>query len=64
MLELIKEEESLLLRLYYLADLSISEIKQITGYKDSKIKVTLHRARKSFQKEFEKKYSKELMLTS
>ena len=42
----------------------IVEIKQITGYKDSKIKITLHRARKSFQKEFEKIYGKELIMNS
>ncbi|MEZ5045728.1 MAG: sigma-70 family RNA polymerase sigma factor [Chitinophagaceae bacterium] len=47
-LELMHNEESLLLRLFYLAELSILEIKDITGFKESKIKVTLHRARKSF----------------
>jgi RNA polymerase sigma factor (sigma-70 family) len=55
-LDMIDNEESLLLRLFYLAELSIHEIKQITGFKDSKIKVTLHRARKSFQQRLEKNY--------
>lgn len=42
-----KEEEALLLRLYYLAELSIKEIQETTGFSASKIKVGLHRARKS-----------------
>ena len=58
-LDSIKQDESLMLRLFYLAEMSIKEVMDITGYKESKIKVTLHRARKSFEKEFEKKYSKE-----
>ncbi len=62
-LEQIKEEESLMLRLFYLAELSIVEIKQITGFKDSKIKVTLHRARKSFQQRLEKMYGTETTLS-
>jgi RNA polymerase sigma-70 factor (ECF subfamily) len=63
-LDMIHEEESLLLRLFYLAELSIDEIKQITGFKDSKIKVTLHRARKSFQQRLEKKYGYQITLSS
>lgn len=55
-LDMINGDESLLLRLFYLAELSIEEIKQVTGFKDSKIKVTLHRARKNFQQKLEKKY--------
>ena len=42
-----KEEEALLLRLYYLAELSVKEIQETTGFSASKIKVGLHRARKS-----------------
>ena len=61
-LGMIKEDESLLLRLYYLGELSINEIKEITGYKDSKIKVTLLRARKSFQEKLEKIYGFEITL--
>jgi len=63
-LDAIKEEESLLLRLIYLADLSIIEIKNVTGFKESKVKVTLHRARKSFQLKFQKIYGYETTLTS
>jgi RNA polymerase sigma-70 factor, ECF subfamily len=62
-LESVKEEESLLLRLYYLADLSIAEIKEITGFSDSNIKVSLYRARKSLQKEAQRVYGHELNLT-
>ncbi len=62
-LELMKEEESLLLRLFYLAELSIAEINQITGFKDSKIKVTLHRARISFHQKLEKMYGTEISMS-
>ncbi len=61
-LSMLNEEESLLLHLFYLAELSIEEIKQITGFKDSKIKVTLHRARKSFQHRLEKEYGYQITL--
>lgn len=40
--------ESLVLRLYYLEELSIEEIKKITGFSLSNTKVLLYRARKSF----------------
>ncbi len=62
-LDALKRDESLLLRLYYLAGLSISEIKQITGFKDSKIKVTLHRARKSLSELVENSYGKEFRIS-
>jgi RNA polymerase sigma-70 factor (ECF subfamily) len=62
-LDLIKEEESLLLRLFYLAERSVAEINQITGFKDSKIKVTLHRARKSFQQKLEQIYGTEITMS-
>src|SRR5690606_30583919 len=61
-LDLLKPEESLLLRLYYLAEMDIKEIMEITGFKDSKIKVTLHRARKSFYMEFQKMFRNEKMM--
>ena len=53
-LDKLKPEESLLLRLFYLSELSITEIKQITTFKESKIKVSLHRARKSFREQYQK----------
>lgn len=42
-----KEEEALLLRLYYLGELSVKEIQEVTSFSASKIKVGLHRARKN-----------------
>lgn len=44
-LQLLKTEEALVLRLFYLCELSIKEIEPITGFKNSKIKVLLHRGR-------------------
>lgn len=44
---LMKPEEALLLRLFYLCDLSIAEIMQVTDYSEPNIKVILHRARKN-----------------
>lgn len=46
----LKEEEALLLRLYYLAEKSVSEIEEITSFSGSKVKVGLHRARKEFKR--------------
>lgn len=42
-----KPDEALLLRLYYLCDLSIGDIKNVTGFSESNIKVLLHRGRKN-----------------
>jgi RNA polymerase sigma-70 factor (ECF subfamily) len=42
-----KSEEALVLRLYYLCDLSIGDIKEITEFSESNIKILLHRGRKS-----------------
>ena len=41
-------QESLLMRLFYLNDNSIEEIRSITGLTRSNIKTVLHRARKHF----------------
>lgn len=41
----LKADEALVLRLFYLCELKIREIKEITGFKESKIKVDLHRGR-------------------
>lgn len=46
-LQQLKTEESLILRLFYLCELSIKEIETITGFTNSKIKVLLHRGRKN-----------------
>ena len=52
--------DSLLLRLYYLEEKSIEEIKEITNLSTSNIKVVLHRARKRFYKLVEKTYKHEI----
>ena len=44
-LQQLKPEESLVLRLFYLCELSIKEIESITRFKTSKVKVLLHRGR-------------------
>lgn len=45
----IRSDESLILRLFYLCDLSLIEISQITGFSRSKIKVDLYRGRKNIE---------------
>lgn len=47
-LALMKPKERLMLELFYLQERPITEIKMITGFSVSNIKVLLHRARKSF----------------
>lgn len=47
-LSLMKPKERLILELFYLQENSITEIKMITGFSISNIKVLLHRARKNF----------------
>ncbi len=42
----LSKEDSLVVTLYYLAENSIPEISEITGWQNSAIKVKLHRARK------------------
>lgn len=46
--------ESLVLRLYYLAENSIKEICEMTGWSESNIKVLMHRGRKNMQELLEK----------
>ena len=46
-LKRMKSEEALLLRLYYLCDLGMKEIQQVTGYSEANIKVILHRGRRN-----------------
>ncbi len=48
-LKIMSPNESLALRLFYLNENSIKEICEITGWNKSKVKVTLHRARKSME---------------
>ena len=43
--ELLRPDEALVLRLFYLSELSMNEIEEVTGFSLSKIKVDLHRGR-------------------
>ncbi|MEO0570601.1 MAG: sigma-70 family RNA polymerase sigma factor [Bacteroidota bacterium] len=54
-LKRMKPKEALVLQLFYLKEMSISEIEEVTRLKKSNIKVLLHRARKSFMYYFNKK---------
>ncbi|MCX6325098.1 MAG: sigma-70 family RNA polymerase sigma factor [Bacteroidia bacterium] len=58
----IKSDESLLLRLFYLSELDLQEIMKVTGFKESKIKVTLFRARKNLLIELQRIFGNELIL--
>lgn len=48
-LKIMSPNESLVLRLFYLSENSIKEICEMTGWDESKAKVTLHRARKTME---------------
>ena len=52
--------ESLVLRLFYLEEYSIAEVKEVTGLNNSNVKVILHRARKRFYSVLEKSLKHEL----
>ncbi|WP_375578629.1 sigma-70 family RNA polymerase sigma factor [Marivirga tractuosa] len=43
----LKPDEALVLRLFYLCELSLKEVEDITGFSTSKVKVDLHRGRKN-----------------
>lgn len=49
-----KSDEALVLRLFYLYENTIVEIKEITGFSKSKIKVDLHRGRKNIELQLQK----------
>ena len=44
-MEVLSENEYLVITLFYLLEKSIKEIRRITGFSESKIKVLLHRSR-------------------
>lgn len=48
---LLKPDEALLLRLFYLCENNLKEIEAITRFSASKIRVTLHRGRKNLKQE-------------
>ncbi len=47
-LQRLRSDEALVLRLFYLCEMKIKEISEITGFKESKIKVDMHRGRINF----------------
>jgi len=53
-LKIMAPNESLVLRLFYLNENSVKEICEMTGWEESKVKVTLHRARKSMEQKMKK----------
>lgn len=57
----IKADEALVLRLFYLYEHSIVEIKEITRFSTSKIKVDLHRGRKNLEIQLKKLLGIEIM---
>ncbi len=59
-LKLMKPDEALVLRLFYLNELSIEESMKVSGFSKSKTKVTLHRGRKSFAEIMKSKFGKEI----
>jgi RNA polymerase sigma-70 factor (ECF subfamily) len=52
--------ESLVLRLFYLAENSIKEIREMTGWSESNTKVHLHRGRKNMQELLQKMLNTEV----
>ena len=56
----IKSDEALILRLFYLYEHTIIEIKEITGFSKSKIKVDLHRGRKNMELKLQKMLGNEI----
>ena len=57
----IKSDEALILRLFYLYEHTILEIKEITGFSKSKIKVDLHRGRKNMEQQLQKMLGNEII---
>ena len=45
----LKPDEALVLRLFYLCDMSLKEVQDVTNFTSSKIKVDLHRGRKNME---------------
>ena len=58
-IDALPEDESVVVRLFYLEEMNIKELEEITGMSNSNIKVKLYRARKHLQKQLSHR-SKEL----
>lgn len=59
-LDQMKPDEALVLRLFYLSELTIAEVMEVTSFSKSKVKVTLHRARKNLAKLLKNQLGKEI----
>ena len=57
----LKEDESVVMTLFYLSENCIKEIEEITGYTDSNIKILLHRGRKKLLSELKKILKEEIV---
>lgn len=57
----LKEEEGVVLTLFYLSENNIREIQEITGYSNSNIKILLHRGRKKLLFELKKILKEEIV---
>jgi RNA polymerase sigma factor (sigma-70 family) len=53
-LERLNEREALVLRLFYLEELSVKEVAEVLEFKENNVKVILHRARKNLRTVAEK----------
>ena len=54
LLERLHEKEALVLRLFYLEELSVKEVAEVLEFKENNVKVILHRARKNLRTVAEK----------
>ena len=57
----LKEEESVVMTLYYLNENNLKEIEEITGFSNSNIKILLHRGRKKLLLELKKILKEEIV---
>jgi RNA polymerase sigma-70 factor (ECF subfamily) len=57
----LKEEESVVMTLYYLNENTLKEIEEITGFSNSNIKILLHRGRKKLLLELKKILKEEIV---
>lgn len=56
----IKPDEALVLRLFYLCELSLKEVRKVTRFSEAKIKVDLHRGRKNMHLHLKNMLGKEI----
>jgi len=59
-MELLKTDEALVLRLFYLCEMSLKEIAIITKFSASKVRVDLHRGRKNIKQQLEQLLGEEI----